>query len=135
MKQIGAATLPLGRLIAVTPVVDPIGISRGHLDTVILKLPPQVTGLSINARIPEDQKRSSILIVLQDPQTNQALSGYSIEDAVPLHAQDSAEIRCRWDSRAASVRDIAASLSGDTIRIRFILTGRAKLFSFRFHAK
>jgi len=89
-----------------------------------------VAGISINAYAPGN---STIIVALRQPDVDEDVEGYGRIDAVPITAQDGSQIMCSWSSLVSNLGPISASIPRRLVRLRFFLSGQAKLYSFRFH--
>ena len=119
VKAIGAATIPLGRLVYLTTRSLE---QEGYVETVLLRLPARFTNLVVDVNT---GARGTVQPELRHP-NGTPVQGFSRETAVLIRGADGANIECGWTGGKE-----LTSLATHHVRLRFYLFGGAKIFSFR----
>jgi len=137
-KQMGAATIPLGRLVYLTTTMGTGTTAKeeekGYVETVLLRFPPGLSGLVLD--IDTGGVKGTASVELLHP-NGLPVEGFGRDAATLITNADGGDIVSLWGGRQITEEGLLlAGLdigAGAVARLRFHLTGGARLFSFAAH--
>jgi hypothetical protein len=97
----------------------------GYLKTIPIKIDTELVSLQLNA----DASKGEIRVALIDPQSAEALPGFSKEDCLPVHSDDR-RIQMKWLKRK-SLNEALLQTRDKKIQLAFYLKNAA-LYAFEF---